>query len=193
MSIVLNLGISGELVFVVVVVVLIVCVANWQTIDLTTMMFPAEMLVDYVRVYQRKGSTNVGCNPKAYPTADYINNHLQAYRGMPFLCVLWYYYCESDVLLLDPNSTWTWKKPLNRLVRFVFFMCLPLSLIMFRSTMAVDICLLRKISGLRPSSSTCMIDITLLPPLFAVFRLIMYTNTPSVIASLCLVPSTVSL
>jgi hypothetical protein len=36
------------------------CVENWQTIDLTMMMFPAEMLVDYVRV---KGSTNVGCKP----------------------------------------------------------------------------------------------------------------------------------
>ncbi|KAJ7673564.1 beta-glucan synthesis-associated [Mycena olivaceomarginata] len=59
MSIVLNLGISH----------------NWQTIDLTTMVFPAEMLVDYVRVYQRDGETNIGCNPPDYPTADYINNH----------------------------------------------------------------------------------------------------------------------
>ena len=60
-------------------------VDNWQTIDLTTMMFPAEMLVDYVRVYQRKGSTNVGCNPKAYPTADYINAHLDAYQSEAFI------------------------------------------------------------------------------------------------------------
>ncbi|KAF8339430.1 beta-glucan synthesis-associated [Amanita rubescens] len=47
MSIVLNLGISP----------------NWQTIDLTTMIFPAELRIDYVRVYQRKGSKNVGCDP----------------------------------------------------------------------------------------------------------------------------------
>jgi hypothetical protein len=46
------------------------------------MMFPAEMLVDYVRVYQRKGSTNVGCSPKDYPTAEYIDNHLEAYQSM---------------------------------------------------------------------------------------------------------------
>ncbi|THH16891.1 hypothetical protein EW146_g3823 [Bondarzewia mesenterica] len=65
MSIVLNLGISS----------------NWQTIDLTTMEFPAEMLVDYVRVYQRKGSPNVGCSPPDYPTEDYINNHLEAYTN----------------------------------------------------------------------------------------------------------------
>ncbi|KDQ22034.1 glycoside hydrolase family 16 protein, partial [Pleurotus ostreatus PC15] len=52
MSIVLNLGISP----------------NWQTIDFSTLIFPAEMLVDYVRVYQRKGAINVGCSPKDYPT-----------------------------------------------------------------------------------------------------------------------------
>lgn len=53
------------------------------------MMFPAEMLVDYVRVYQREGSVNVGCDPTAYPTVDYINNHPQAYQGMLFLqCVV---------------------------------------------------------------------------------------------------------
>jgi beta-glucanase (GH16 family) len=65
MSIVLNLGISP----------------NWQTIDTSTMQFPAVMLIDYVRVYQRKGLTNVGCDPKDYPTTDYINNHLDAYTN----------------------------------------------------------------------------------------------------------------
>jgi beta-glucan synthesis-associated protein KRE6 len=59
-------------------------IANWETIDLTTMVFPAEMLVDYVRVYQRKGSPNVGCSPTAYPTADYINNHREAYQSVSF-------------------------------------------------------------------------------------------------------------
>lgn len=65
MSIVLNLGISS----------------NWQTIDLTTMEFPAEMLVDYVRVYQRSGETNVGCSPSDYPTEDYISAHMEAYTN----------------------------------------------------------------------------------------------------------------
>jgi len=41
--------------------------ANWQNIDLSTMMFPSEMKVDYIRVYQRKGHMNTGCNPKDYP------------------------------------------------------------------------------------------------------------------------------
>ncbi|KAJ6539690.1 beta-glucan synthesis-associated protein-domain-containing protein [Mycena capillaripes] len=65
MAIVLNLGISH----------------NWQNIDLTTMVFPAEMLVDYVRVYQRDGETNVGCDPPDFPTTDYINNHFTAYTS----------------------------------------------------------------------------------------------------------------
>ena len=65
--------------------------ANWQTIDLTTMIFPAELRFDYVRVYQRKGSTNIGCDPAAYPTANYINAHLDAYmsewRARVFFCL----------------------------------------------------------------------------------------------------------
>ncbi|KAJ6527706.1 beta-glucan synthesis-associated protein-domain-containing protein [Mycena capillaripes] len=80
MSIILNLGISS----------------NWQNIDLSTMVFPAEMLVDYVRVYQRDGETNVGCNPPDYPTTDYIQNHYTAYA--------------------NPNLTqWQWDKPKNSL------------------------------------------------------------------------------
>jgi hypothetical protein len=66
---------------------------NWQTIDLTTMVFPAEMLVDYVRVYQRDGETNIGCNPPDYPTTDYINQHYAAYSS------------ASRFLLCPPLST----------------------------------------------------------------------------------------
>jgi len=80
MAIVLNLGIS----------------ANWQTIDTTTMVFPSIMLVDYVRVYQRRGQTNVGCNPPNYPTTDYIQRHIDAYS--------------------NPNLTaWNYPKPRNGL------------------------------------------------------------------------------
>ncbi|KAG5337576.1 hypothetical protein J132_01609 [Termitomyces sp. J132] len=71
MSIVLNLGISP----------------NWQAIDLSTLLFPAEMLVDYVRVYQRRGQTNVGCSPTEYPTEDYIRGHWDAYTSE--LCLVW--------------------------------------------------------------------------------------------------------
>ncbi|KIY51861.1 SKN1-domain-containing protein, partial [Fistulina hepatica ATCC 64428] len=80
MSIVLNLGISH----------------NWQRIDLGSMMFPAEMLIDYVRVYQRKDQKNVGCDPPDYPTSEYIDAHMSAYS--------------------NPNLTsWDSEKPSNRL------------------------------------------------------------------------------
>lgn len=65
-SIVLNLAIS----------------TSFQTVSLDTMVFPAEMHVDYVRVYQREGQENIGCSPDKYPTADYIANHEEAYTSM---------------------------------------------------------------------------------------------------------------
>ncbi|GBE84810.1 Beta-glucan synthesis-associated protein [Sparassis crispa] len=40
-----------------------------------------EMLVDYVRVYQRTGQRNVGCSPARYPTAEYIEAHIDAYTN----------------------------------------------------------------------------------------------------------------
>ena len=54
---------------------------NWQTIDLSTLIFPAEYKIDYVRVYQRTGQLNTGCSPRDYPTEDYINNHMEAYTS----------------------------------------------------------------------------------------------------------------
>jgi len=45
------------------------------------MIFPSEYLIDYVRVYQRKDQVNVGCDPQDFPTAKYINDHLEAYMG----------------------------------------------------------------------------------------------------------------
>ncbi|KAF8325739.1 beta-glucan synthesis-associated [Amanita rubescens] len=52
---------------------------NWQNIDLTTMIFPAGLGFDNARVYQRKGSENVDCDPAGYPTMGYINKHIDAY------------------------------------------------------------------------------------------------------------------
>lgn len=83
MSIILNLGISP----------------NWQTIDTSTLLFPSEMLIDYVRVYQRKSAISeysISCNPPDFPTTDYINAHQEAY--------------------MNPNKTiWEYEKPRNSL------------------------------------------------------------------------------
>ncbi|GAA6016344.1 hypothetical protein JCM11491_006825 [Sporobolomyces phaffii] len=57
MSIILNLGISD----------------SFQTINYGQLRYPGKMLIDYVRVYQREGSENVGCDPPGMPTSNYIN------------------------------------------------------------------------------------------------------------------------
>jgi hypothetical protein len=38
--------------------------------------YPVTMYVDYIRVYQPKGQTNVGCDPKDFPTAKYIAQYV---------------------------------------------------------------------------------------------------------------------
>ncbi|GAA5855826.1 hypothetical protein JCM8547_000376 [Rhodosporidiobolus lusitaniae] len=43
--------------------------------------FPGKLRVDYVRVYQKKGQTNVGCDPKDFPTAKYIASHEAMYTN----------------------------------------------------------------------------------------------------------------
>jgi len=63
MSIIMNLGMSP----------------SFQQQDFSRLVFPSQMLVDYVRVYQRHDSINIGCDPPNYPTADYINAHINAY------------------------------------------------------------------------------------------------------------------
>lgn len=78
------------------------------------MQFPGEMLIDYVRVYQRKGEINVGCDPKDYPTKKYIDDHLQAYTGEHWILPFWL--AVVDVSRADVNmTTWTWPMPRNEL------------------------------------------------------------------------------
>jgi len=50
-------------------------------VDLEHLRFPAKMLVDYVRVYQPQSAINVGCDPKDFPTKDYIARHQAAYTN----------------------------------------------------------------------------------------------------------------
>lgn len=49
---------------------------NWDEIR-----FPAHMKVDYMRLYQAPGKENIGCDPDNFPTADYINRHMEAYTN----------------------------------------------------------------------------------------------------------------
>ena len=46
---------------------------NFGVIDFDHLTFPAKMRVDWIRVYQRSDSINIGCDPKDFPTRAYIN------------------------------------------------------------------------------------------------------------------------
>ncbi|PWN95541.1 SKN1-domain-containing protein [Tilletiopsis washingtonensis] len=50
-------------------------------VDFDKLTFPATMSVDYVRIYQPPDKINVGCDPPNFPTADYIQKHLEAYTN----------------------------------------------------------------------------------------------------------------
>ncbi|KIY72459.1 glycoside hydrolase family 16 protein [Cylindrobasidium torrendii FP15055 ss-10] len=65
MYIIVNLGISE----------------NFGFVDYENLIFPAIMYVDWIRVYQPKGSINVGCDPKEYPTKAYIEEYIEAYTN----------------------------------------------------------------------------------------------------------------
>ncbi|QRW04291.1 glycoside hydrolase family 16 protein [Ceratobasidium sp. AG-Ba] len=65
MAIVMNLAISE----------------SFQRVDVANMVFPSHLKIDYVRVYQRKGEKNVGCDPRDYPTSQYIADHLDVYTN----------------------------------------------------------------------------------------------------------------
>ncbi|GBE78036.1 beta-glucan synthesis-associated [Sparassis latifolia] len=54
---------------------------NFGTVDLEHLPFPATMSIDYIRVYQDPSKINVGCDPKDFPTAAYINQYMEAYTN----------------------------------------------------------------------------------------------------------------
>lgn len=45
---------------------------GFATIDFPNLIFPFEMQVDYIRVYQHEDEYNIGCDPAGYPTTKYI-------------------------------------------------------------------------------------------------------------------------
>jgi beta-glucanase (GH16 family) len=50
-------------------------------VDIENLQFPTTMLVDYIRIYQRSDSINIGCDPTDFPTAQYINTYMEAYTN----------------------------------------------------------------------------------------------------------------
>ncbi|KAF8891507.1 glycoside hydrolase family 16 protein [Mucidula mucida] len=54
---------------------------NFGSVDLENLVFPTTMSIDYVRVYQKKGEINVGCDPDEFPTQAYIEEYIEAYTN----------------------------------------------------------------------------------------------------------------
>ena len=56
---------------------------NFGGIDWSNLedLWPFEMVVDWVRVYQDPDNINIGCDTKDYPTKDYIERHIEAYTN----------------------------------------------------------------------------------------------------------------
>ena len=52
---------------------------DFGEVDVENLPFPADMDIEWVRVYQRPNKVNVGCNPPDYPTEQWIACHKDKY------------------------------------------------------------------------------------------------------------------
>ena len=48
---------------------------NFGDVDLEHLTFPTTMRVDWIRIYQPQDAVNIGCDPKEFPTQEYINKY----------------------------------------------------------------------------------------------------------------------
>ena len=53
--------------------------SKFQSLQFNALKFPATMYIDYVRVWQPQGQTDITCDPPEYPTQDYINTYMEYY------------------------------------------------------------------------------------------------------------------
>lgn len=72
---------------------------GFQAVDFNHLTWPNYLRIEYVRIYQKADHISLTCDPEDYPTADYIEDHIEVYS--------------------NPNIT-TWKEggysfPKNRL------------------------------------------------------------------------------
>ena len=50
---------------------------NFGDVDFSHLPLPTKMEVDYIRVYQKSDTINIGCDPVGFPTASYIEKYVQ--------------------------------------------------------------------------------------------------------------------
>ncbi|KAH6912592.1 beta-glucan synthesis-associated protein KRE6 [Coprinopsis sp. MPI-PUGE-AT-0042] len=54
---------------------------NFARIQFDRLIYPATMSIDWIRVYQPRNALNVGCDPKEFPTAQYIETYKEVYTN----------------------------------------------------------------------------------------------------------------
>ncbi|TFK28002.1 concanavalin A-like lectin/glucanase [Coprinopsis marcescibilis] len=54
---------------------------NFGDIDFESLLLPATMSVDYIRVYQPENAVNIGCDPIGYLTSEYIRTYMDVYTN----------------------------------------------------------------------------------------------------------------
>jgi hypothetical protein len=81
---------------------------NFQKVDFANLPFPAEYLIDYVRVYQRPGIGVMGCDPADHPTAQYIADHANAYANPNLTTWEGAGYTFPVRLFLSTPPCWLW-------------------------------------------------------------------------------------
>lgn len=54
---------------------------NFQAVDFNHLTWPHYLRIDYVRIYQKADHISLTCDPKDYPTAEYIENHIEVYNN----------------------------------------------------------------------------------------------------------------
>jgi hypothetical protein len=60
---------------------------NFGQIDFDNLVLPTVMSIDYIRVYQPKNAINIGCDPAAFPTAQYIETFVFSSARWLSICV----------------------------------------------------------------------------------------------------------
>ena len=78
---------------------------NFGPIDFAHLTFPNHLRVDYVRVYQKPNAIKIGCDPKDFPTADYIARWAAPTIAVPTSTDVW----RGKLDILKPTLTQTWQ------------------------------------------------------------------------------------
>lgn len=92
---------------------------SFQAQDFKNLKFPSTMYIDWVRVYQKTGVNNIGCDPSNYPTTDYINKWFFSYSY--WMKLFWWKISSLDTW--TPIQTLTWRPGLRPIIPSLATLC----------------------------------------------------------------------